>query len=104
MQESISIGRAATMLGVSISTLRRWHSEGRLIPAFRSLGGHRRYSLDQVLALIQPERDLSPRITLAYARVSSHEQTLAQDVIELMTVFSARLYGSRSHKNRRALQ
>jgi predicted site-specific integrase-resolvase len=32
------------------------------------------------------------------------EQTLAQDVIELMTVFSARLYGSRSHKNRRTLQ
>jgi predicted site-specific integrase-resolvase len=62
------------MLGVSISTLRRWHSEGRLIPAFRSLGGHRRYSLDQVLALIQPERDHSPRITLAYARVPSRDQ------------------------------
>jgi predicted site-specific integrase-resolvase len=31
------------------------------------------------------------------------EQTLAQDVIELMTVFSARLYGARSHKNRRAI-
>jgi DNA-binding transcriptional MerR regulator len=32
MQESVSIGRAAIMLGVSISTLRRWHAEGRLIP------------------------------------------------------------------------
>jgi predicted site-specific integrase-resolvase len=28
------------------------------------------------------------------------EETLSQDVIELMTVFCARLYGSRSHKNK----
>jgi putative resolvase len=27
--------------------------------------------------------------------------TLAADVIELMTVFSARMYGARSHKNRK---
>jgi excisionase family DNA binding protein len=74
MQESVSIGRAATMLGVSISTLRRWLSEGRLIPAFRSLGGHRRYSMDQLLALINPDLVDTPRITLAYARVSSHDQ------------------------------
>ena len=33
--------------------------------------------------------------------VSSYEQQLSADVIELMTVFSARLYGSRSHKNRK---
>ena len=198
MEESVSIGRATALLGVSISTLRRWHTEGRLVPAFRSFGGHRRYSIDSILALTQPNQDTEPRLTLAYARVSSHdqksdlerqadrleqhctqyqdgpvqlirdlgsglnyakpgfrqllklilsrrvrrlvliqkdrllrfgadiifqlcrhcqvevvildqgeagfEQTLAQDVIELMTVFSARLYGARSHKNRRALQ
>jgi len=28
----------------------------------------------------------------------SFEQTLAKDVLEIITVFSARLYGSRSHK------
>lgn len=33
----------------------------------------------------------------------SREQALCADVIELMTVFSARLYGSRSHKNRRVV-
>lgn len=32
------------------------------------------------------------------------EIQLATDVIELMTVFSARLCGSRSHKNRRTVQ
>jgi len=30
----------------------------------------------------------------------SFEEELAQDVLEIITVFSARLYGSRSHKNR----
>jgi len=33
----------------------------------------------------------------------SFEAELAQDVIELMTVFSSRLYGKRSHSNRRNL-
>ena len=30
------------------------------------------------------------------------EQVLAFDVLEIITVFSARLYGKRSHKNRKA--
>ena len=34
----------------------------------------------------------------------SFEEELAQDVIEIITVFSARLYGSRSHKNRAPAQ
>ena len=31
------------------------------------------------------------------------EEELAQDVIEIVTVFSARLYGNRSHKTKRLL-
>jgi putative resolvase len=31
----------------------------------------------------------------------SFEEELAQDVLEIITVFSARLYGSRSHKNKK---
>jgi len=33
----------------------------------------------------------------------SFESTLAEDVIELMTVFSAKLYGKRSHRNKKQL-
>ncbi len=33
----------------------------------------------------------------------SFEEELAQDVLEIMTVFSARLYGARSHKSKRLL-
>ncbi|MDJ0620614.1 MAG: IS607 family transposase [Calothrix sp. MO_192.B10] len=35
---------------------------------------------------------------------SSFESDLAADVIEIITVFSARLYGSRSHKNKQIVQ
>lgn len=32
------------------------------------------------------------------------EEDLANDVLEIITVFSARLYGSRSHKNRKLME
>jgi putative resolvase len=195
----VSIGKAASILGVSVSTLRRWEREGFLCSSFRTLGGPRRYALQTLELLFQEEEsDPSPsKRALAYARVSSHDQKsdletqklklsdychkhfedfelisdlgsglnykkpglkkllrlifqrkishlilnhkdrllrfgsdlvfelcqefgvtviilesrpdqsfeieLAADVIELMTVFSSRLYGKRSHQNRRKL-
>ncbi len=194
--QHILIGQASELLGVAVSTLRRWEKEGRLRPSFRTCGGHRRYSFLELSALCGkalPEA----RKTVAYARVSGHDQKadlerqkerlaahcaaagyadvellrdlgsglnyqkkafrkllkmialgqvsrlvlahkdrllrfgadiifelcalngtevviiesealtsvehrLAADVIELMTVFSARLYGARSHKNKNA--
>ena len=35
---------------------------------------------------------------------SSFEEELANDVLEIITVFSARLYGSRSHKNKKIVE
>ena len=35
---------------------------------------------------------------------STFEEDLANDVLEIITVFSARLYGSRSHKNKHIIQ
>nr|WP_158660422.1 recombinase family protein [Paraburkholderia terrae] len=34
---------------------------------------------------------------------ASHEQQLKEDLVEILTVFSSRLYGSRSRKNLRTL-
>ncbi len=34
----------------------------------------------------------------------SYEEELAQDVLEIIAVFSARLYGARSHKNKKAVE
>src|SRR3989344_6842681 len=50
MRESrdlLSIGEAATLIGVSINTLRIWDSKGKL-KALRSSGGHRYYSKEQL--------------------------------------------------------
>ena len=72
MNRYLAIGEAAKTLGVSITTLRRWEEEGKLIPE-RTAGGQRRYDL----AKIKPElfhAEPQDRKTIAYARVSSHDQ------------------------------
>ena len=35
---------------------------------------------------------------------SSYEEDLTRDVLEIITVFSARLYGARSHKNKKIVE
>lgn len=35
---------------------------------------------------------------------TSFEEELANDVLEIITVFSARLYGARSHKNKKLVE
>ena len=73
MERFVGIGEAAAVLGVSITTLRRWEAEGRLI-AEHTPGGHRRYDL----AKLRPEQfrvaEAAKRKTIAYARVSSQDQ------------------------------
>jgi len=69
----VGIREAAEFLGVTPSTLRRWEHEGTLVPDARTLGGYRRYDL----ARIRPKqfhRHAALRKTIAYARVSSHDQ------------------------------
>ena len=86
MQRYVGIGDASEALGVSIGTLRRWERTGKLVGE-RTPGGHRRYDL----AKLRPERfraeDEAARRTIAYARVSSHDQRedleRQQQVLEL---------------------
>lgn len=196
MFDYLSIGKVSIMLGVSITTLRRWHKSNKLAPNYVTFGGHRRYKRHDIIAVIDPSSVDKQRHSVVYSRVSSHdqkkdlvrqeqvlldyanehnlsnilsitdlgsgmnykkkgltkliglivsnqvdkiyvthkdrllrfgfeliesiskqfnttivvlnnieqnfEQTLAKDVLEIITVFSARLYGSRSHKNKHA--
>ena len=196
MDKLLTIGEASKLLGISVSSLRRWEREGRLKADERTKGNQRRYYLSS----IQPNmlrKKKSNRKTIAYARVSAKDQKkdlirqkqalelycsangwdfdlisdlgsgmnyykkglkkllnnildnkvdrlvlthkdrllrfgaelvfsicearevevviinkgedttfeedLAKDVLEIITVFSARLYGSRSHKNKKLL-
>lgn len=62
------------MLGVSVPTLRRWDTEGRLRPDERTAGGQRRYDLGKLRPEQSRADEQASRKTLAYARVSSHDQ------------------------------
>lgn len=73
MGRLVSIGEAARALGVSITTLRRWEVSGKLVPE-HTAGGHRRYDLAKLRPeMFRAEADAERR-TVAYARVSSHDQ------------------------------
>jgi len=70
MSRFLKIGEAAKILGVSIQTLRRWEEQGYLVPNRKSKGKTRYYSYEQLIGKTFQENDL----TIAYARVSSHDQ------------------------------
>ena len=74
MSKYVSICVAAKTLGVSIQTLRRWDEEGTLV-ADRTPKNHRRYDLSKITPeqIHKPDSQLQ-RKTIAYARVSSHDQ------------------------------
>lgn len=73
MERIVSVGEAAKALGVSITTLRRWESDGKLV-AEHTAGGHRRYDLGKLRPGMFRAEDAAHRQTIAYARVSSHDQ------------------------------
>ncbi len=58
--------KASEYLGVSISTLRRWDSEGK-IKSIRTPGGQRRFCIEEYEAANQ-------KPVVLYARVSTHSQ------------------------------
>ena len=71
----ISVGQAAQVIGVSISTLRRWEDEESFKPDFRTKGGHRRYDLSRIeQEFLNKNKSNDQRKVVAYARVSSHDQ------------------------------
>lgn len=75
MKKLLSIGRAAKALGVTTTTMRNWDKNGMLHPDERTRGGDRRYSLD---TLRNFDKNATIHVdelkTIAYARVSSHDQ------------------------------
>jgi predicted site-specific integrase-resolvase len=65
----LKIGKVAKMLGVSIQTLHHWEKTGELVPDKKTRGGTRYYDEEKLL-----NKSEQKKITLAYARVSSHDQ------------------------------
>jgi len=57
MNEWLSLGAAAEILGVHPSTVRLWSDKG-LLPVHRTKGGHRRYKRNEVLLWAQTAREV----------------------------------------------
>jgi putative resolvase len=73
MNKFLSIRDAAKCLGVSPQTLRRWERQKKIAPGYRTQGGQRRYDITQLQPFNCRDKT-SDRLTVAYARVSSHDQ------------------------------
>ena len=87
MSRLLSIKQAANQLGVSVSTLRRWDETGVLV-AQRTPKGHRRYDLSKINPNLTRNKVEQQRKTIAYARVSSHDQKSdLQRQIEILELY-----------------
>ncbi|NET62301.1 MAG: IS607 family transposase [Symploca sp. SIO2E6] len=111
---TMSIGDAAKELGVSVITLRRWADSGK-IRSERSPSGQRRFFLTDVKGIVPRELNkLDERITINYARVSSHDQkddlTRQAQVLEAFSATNGWQYetiqdlGSGLNYNKKGLQ
>lgn len=72
-----SIGEAAKYLGVTIQTLRNWDKNGVLKPDLVTKGKARRYKISELERIQTPRMKVlnnENKKTIAYARVSSHDQ------------------------------
>lgn len=84
---TISIGEAAKELGISVKTLRRW-ADADKIRSERSPSGHRRFYLSDIKRITPRDlQKLDDRITINYARVSSHDQKA--DLVRQVQVLEA---------------
>lgn len=73
----MKLTEAAKHLGVHPDTLRRWANAGKIKVAGKTPGGHRLFELSDISAsIISPTNRWLPqkKTTIAYARVSSHDQ------------------------------
>ncbi|MBS9782726.1 MAG: IS607 family transposase [Arcobacter sp.] len=75
MNKLLSIGQASKTLGVTIQTLRNWDKKGLLKPDELTKGGERRYKLESLKKINRNITFNKDELkTIAYARVSSHDQ------------------------------
>lgn len=71
----IDISEAAQRLGVTIATLRRWDTLGKL-KSVRTFGNHRRYRLDEIETIVNSTVVVqnTPKTAFIYCRVSTKKQ------------------------------
>jgi transposon, resolvase len=71
-----TLNQFADKVGVTPQTLRVWHKEGKLTPAFITDGGHRRYTHKQYLDFVGKNKgNYNSKVNIGYVRVSSKKQS-----------------------------
>ncbi len=97
----LSIGQASKLLGVTIQTLRNWDKKDLLKPDEFTKGGERRYKLESLRRINRNIVFNQDKLkTIAYARVSSHDQQ--DDLIRQVQVLE--LYCARCGFNYEVIQ
>lgn len=74
MKDIYTLNQFAEKVGVQPNTVRTWDKTNRLKPAFVTDGGHRRYTHEQVLKVLNKNNIQDDRINIGYVRVSSKKQ------------------------------
>lgn len=101
MNKLIAIGQASRLLGVTIQTLRNWDKQGLLKPDEITKGGSRRYKLESLKNINKNIKfSVDGLKTIAYARVSSHDQK--DDLIRQVQVLE--LYCAKAGFNYEVIQ
>ncbi|THC45637.1 hypothetical protein [Massilia sp. Mn16-1_5] len=103
MSKLVPIRVADTALGVSTSTLRRWEATRRPV-LLRTEVGQRRHDLTALCHGFAYTAS-APRLMIAYARFYSHDQrTDLERQKQVLELYCARLYGSRSYRNQKLIE
>ena len=91
----LKLTEAAKHLGVHPDTLRRWANDGKIKIAGKTPGGQRLFDLAEISQIIKsptnrPLQIPQKKLTIAYARVSSHDQKKdLQKQVEQLQLFCA---------------
>ena len=97
----VSTGQASKLLGVTIQTIRNWDKQGLLKPDDITKGGQRRYKLETLKNINKNIKFNTDNLkTIAYARVSSHDQK--DDLIRQVQVLE--LYCAKAGFNYEVIQ
>ena len=71
-EQHLSTQEVCLFLGISLSTFYRYCKRGLLKPSFLTIGGHRRFSIQELKQAFS--MDNSADLIVCYSRVSTHDQ------------------------------
>ncbi len=100
------ITEASEYLGVSINTLKTLANNGK-IKSFKTTGEHRRFRREDLDAYMGVEKEKQEKLTVEITveimevKDKKYEEELAEDIMKILTCYSARYYGARGGRKKK---